>query len=51
MIFDTLLQAELFLLLVVFVMVGIACLTLMERGVLDYTNYPSGPTHIHTRML
>ena len=36
MLFDTLLQVVLFLPLIVFVMVGVVCRTLMGRRVLDY---------------
>lgn len=51
MVFDILLQVVLFLLLVAFVMVGVVCLTLMERRVLDSFHIHSGPKHIDTLML
>lgn len=50
MVFDTLLQVVLFLLLVAFLMVSVVCLTLMERRVLDSIQIHSGPKHIHTHL-
>jgi hypothetical protein len=48
MVFDTLLQVVLFLLLVTFVMVCVVCLTLTERRVLDSIHIHSDSKHIHT---